>query len=607
MRNIYDINTKNNNRPFIENMKKEFDKLFHSVSDLDLCVISDFPSVTDSLKTIDYMIFIDIPQRKGNYYRCCDEEGKWIYLYNLVIAIEKLEDTCVTKVENDHLYNNDEGAFDYKGYLEKMESEFNEFAKNAIKEKYFNCSYVKWIKSSSKPLQNESIICNKGLNVKELIGWVCKKQCHEHTFQGTQETRKMVRCWSKDIDLKNIVEKLLDTANEQTQIGILTKKKIDQITKKVKLVESIKQSQDKLCIITGKAGSGKTLALLRIMQATVCERHHVRFLTFNHSLVYDIKYCLRNLAPNDSMLASIETLHHFFYSLYKKLRISNLFTDQRVKELLEVCQEKVDKAEDLIKEYGELPWSIKDFLGKFATDINEVDEKEIRRYVEYRIRNRSKSAEDVKKRYLNKIKKMLEHEQSSMYFLQDYYKVLETIYMILTQTKEFYEKYNVKNRYEWLLKFNKTDKIDKNEMLSYEVFSDLFKRNINNVANWSNMIIVDEAQDCHLYEKLILYHLKEAQSLIISSGGKDQLIRTSKETNWKVMFGNSIAFEEFKLGNRSFRQKESIIKFINSFLAFYNLSTPIQSGIQEAKGTGNVILDIRPDGELSNLSDTITN
>ena len=133
---------------------------------------------------------------------------------------------------------------------------------------------------------------------------------------------KLINCFhlsENNLSLSELANQLIEKANEQTSVGILTKKKIDKITKSAKNTEKIQALQgEKLCLVTGKAGSGKTLALMRALYGIVSQNEHARFLTYNNLLAIDIKQYIRNIGGINSKNATIETLHKFFYNLSKK-------------------------------------------------------------------------------------------------------------------------------------------------------------------------------------------------------------------------------------------------------------------------------------------------
>lgn len=102
--------------------------------------------------------------------------------------------------------------------------------------------------------------------------------------------------------------------------GQLTRKKIEQITSKILGEQQYaKAIGEKLIVISGRAGTGKTIKLLKIacdLAINIGARSLI--LTYNHALVSDIK---RTLAlaeiPDgvDTYTVNITTLHKFIYEL----------------------------------------------------------------------------------------------------------------------------------------------------------------------------------------------------------------------------------------------------------------------------------------------------
>lgn len=393
-------------------------------------------------------------------------------------------------------------------------------------------------------------------------------------------------------------------------MGILTKKKIDNITKSVKNTEKIQASQgEKLCLVTGKAGSGKTLALMRALYGIVSQNEHVRFLTYNNLLAIDIKQYIRNIGGINSKNAAIETLHKFFYKLSKKMHVSSLLENDRIQEILDVLNERIKIAEDILYAYkesfGELPYfgigESKDidkenkFIEKVIriNNIESSDKYEVENYIRYILGHSDINLEENKKNYIEFTKSELQKELGHNVFINDYNKVLETMYLMLDNTKEFVEKFNIKNRRVFLSTIkeseNKGDIKDNEDIIEN---LDNFIKKSSRVSKWSHSIIIDEGQDCNIYEKLIIMKLRGSENLIVASGGKDQLIRKSQEIDWRVAAGTPIPYEEIKLGRKCYRLKGNIVRFVNEFNSYYSLTDPINV-IEELNNKGNVIIDFR--------------
>ena len=340
--------------------------------------------------------------------------------------------------------------------------------------------------------------------------------------------------------------------------------------------------------------------LTRVFNNVVSSGHHCRFLTFNHLLVFDLKHCLCRMPVFRNTNAYIHTLHYFFYHFSKKMGIHSLFTEKRLNELMDVCTQRIDIANKYIQLYEEETgeWPTKAiFWEKYKDRIDPGDITEIAKYLSFGdINNYSiDSLLKIRESYLQQRKRLLENELGNEMFLADYNKVLETLYLMLDNPREFYEKYSIRSRRELLNLLSKIDKVSNEEHKTeyeYEEFKQDVQNTIMHTKWWSNTVLIDEAQDCNNYEKLILMKVYGAENIVITSGGKDQLIRTSLETNWIVALNKTIPFLKIPLGSRSYRQKANIVNFVNSFGDFYKISSPINSA-NESKGLGRVIIDVR--------------
>ena len=117
------------------------------------------------------------------------------------------------------------------------------------------------------------------------------------------------------------VDRIFDLfQNVKDGSGELTRKKIEKITSQILNDQQYaKAIGDKLIIISGRAGTGKTIKLLSIAcDLAVQQGARSLILTYNHALVSDIK---RTLAlaeiPDgiDDYTVNISTLHKFFYEI----------------------------------------------------------------------------------------------------------------------------------------------------------------------------------------------------------------------------------------------------------------------------------------------------
>lgn len=193
------------------------------------------------------------------------------------------------------------------------------------------------------------------------------------------------------------VDKIFDLFTKVKQgTGDLTRKKIEHITKGILKDQKYAQAiGEKLIIVSGRAGTGKTIKLLTIA-CDLAEKQGARslILTYNHALVSDIK---RTLAlaeiPDDvdDYSVNITTLHKFFYDVLlgfeigtirtknDKLYIPNYLTNYH--NLLEELYEYVEnnligevEIENLMKtRHQQVAWDF--VLIDEAQDWDEIEKK----------------------------------------------------------------------------------------------------------------------------------------------------------------------------------------------------------------------------------------
>ncbi|OGF04719.1 MAG: hypothetical protein A2502_00495 [Candidatus Edwardsbacteria bacterium RifOxyC12_full_54_24] len=119
----------------------------------------------------------------------------------------------------------------------------------------------------------------------------------------------------------NICDALELFTHVRQAIGDLTRKKIEKISER--LIKDQKYIEDwgrnKLLVVSGRAGTGKTVKLLRLSY-DLARNHGKRclILTYNLALVSDIKRTLAHMRMPDDIdtySVDIQTLHKFFYEL----------------------------------------------------------------------------------------------------------------------------------------------------------------------------------------------------------------------------------------------------------------------------------------------------
>ncbi|MEQ6168675.1 AAA family ATPase [Ekhidna sp. MALMAid0563] len=173
---------------------------------------------------------------------------------------------------------------------------------------------------------------------------------------------------NQEMDL-NEIDKIFDLFEKvRDGSGDLTRKKVARITSKILSEQKYaKAIGDKLVIISGRAGTGKTIKLLSIA-CDLATQQGARslILTYNHALVSDIK---RTLAlaeiPDgiDDYTVNISTLHKFFYELVIGFEIS---------EEIQTSKNNKKYLLDFVSNYEGYLTTLKEYL-----DLNLIGESEI--------------------------------------------------------------------------------------------------------------------------------------------------------------------------------------------------------------------------------------
>lgn len=655
MVNFSHINCPNERRECIQKFERLLSDIFRYTKKVNAHVLYNFISPTNRLGEYDFILFIDIPYEKGNYYRVLNK----IYLNTLAIAVRRFDEPEVIDADDECFYTVD-GSWEYRAEIESDRQALRSYVYDNIPNvKHFDISMVYLVNAPNSPkqFQNDYLYFNKDINLGKIIS-----DAIIHTQNKNGVAANCISYQSKETsnDWSDFISRFIDIAEEHTQQGILTKKKVNQITKKKtsRLMEQANQALGKkLCIIRGKAGTGKTLALLRIMYDQVrngvdAPKHNCRLLTFNNMLVMDLRMIMKSIGEFTPTKASISSLHKFFYDIYKVSPVRYLHMDgKKIDAILNLCMERTMRFNFLMQtlsvekrasNVNELINHLDSEIIKKDSRIKKEDREECKEYKKYLLERKDDLVLSELFTYAldyvdYKRKTFLEnyHRQE---FLNGYNVILEELYLVFHNLEEFINKYKMKMAYsaaemnneEFRKKYQEIynqflDDSEQQLRKEYGLFDTLiptFMQNLENAANemadefsrkskdeqketflaslkkirrkvnWSKYILVDEAQDCQVNEKALLLELNGSDNTVIATGGRDQLIRTAQENDWSKLFGKQLDSEKITLKSVSYRQKENIILFLNAFAEAFDLETRLTVP-DETKNTGRVILDCR--------------
>ena len=218
---------------------------------------------------------------------------------------------------------------------EKQKYSLKNFFKDRLKVVPYICNFI-WFRNvaweSLKDLigKNENALTKHNLlpstfSFPFLIQLACVQRAPFNPFEKDKKQLKGYASFSslkrnEDFDYDQM-ESIFDLFEKvKTGMGFLTRRKIEQITSKLLSKQDYAQAiGTKLVVIAGRAGTGKTIKLLRV----ACDLAFTKgarslILTYNHALVSDIKRTLALVEIPDGVdeyTVSISTLHKFFYEL----------------------------------------------------------------------------------------------------------------------------------------------------------------------------------------------------------------------------------------------------------------------------------------------------
>ena len=113
MVNFSPINCPNERREYNQKFKELLNEIFRYTRKVNAHVIYNFLSPTNKLGEFDFILFIDIPYERGNYYRTTNK----VYLNTLAIAVRKFDEAEIIDADNEYFYT-EEGSWEYLSEIE---------------------------------------------------------------------------------------------------------------------------------------------------------------------------------------------------------------------------------------------------------------------------------------------------------------------------------------------------------------------------------------------------------------------------------------------------------------------------------------------------------
>ncbi|MEP0599462.1 UvrD-helicase domain-containing protein, partial [Nonlabens ulvanivorans] len=562
-------------------------KLQSTCKEAEIIVLNKFPVAVSAQATIDFIVLLKIPDVHNSWYRIKGDDG-WMYVKNQIIAvtiIDEFEDNPITIDGNtlevqDAYYNYQEDAMKLKWGLTNYLAE-----KCGLVRKYITIHPLIWMKNKHLNIEFENILIGNEFTY-EAIERVIKKNYY-FKYAGYKEWQTSELIFEQHIRL------IYEQASKDSQEGYVTKKKIDRIQRKFGKIQDKANTLigELLVEVKGKAGTGKTSELLKWMLQNSLQKNKGVFLTYNHLLVNDIALQINSFSQRlgDSVKkasTTTYTIHGYFYNVAKKLGVLLLMTEQRINELTSILDERWVKIEEFLnKERAKNNTSFAKLIMLIQNDnsIEEGVKREAILFFKFMdhikfLPDQNTTSKHFKSFRDNKVERLANLESSNV-FLKDYVEVLRRIRQATSDLDGFLNDMDVASKYDLLqialdLKPKILDK-DKSGKIDFDKLRTRYKKSISGFRA-NRIAYIDEAQDCHPFERDIFYNLFGSNNCVIANGDKEQLIRYSQLCDWHISQNQKIDVHVFNKTSKSYRMKPAIAALANHIAKSFNIDLNIE-------------------------------
>jgi len=451
-----------------------------SCKEAEVFILNRFPIAVTAQATIDFIILLNIPNVHQSWYRLSDGDN-WNYIKNQIIAVSVIEDYENCKIAlNGNTLETDNENLSFQDEASKIKWGLTNYLseKCGLDRKHITINPLIWLKNSRIEMFQDNVLIGNKLTYKSIENVISKN--YYFKWAGYIDWHK------SDILFEQQIKNIFEQASKDSKDGFITKKKIDRIQRKfgVKQEEAHKLIGEKLVEVTGKAGTGKTAELLKWMLKNSLQKTKGVFLTYNHLLVYDIANQINSFSNRleiniKKASTTSYTIHGYFYNVAKKLGVLLLMTEERIKELtllldnrwhnIEMFFNDQRKPNDTslawLKMRVQTFWKVDEGLKREA--ILFIQHIENQRYLP----NKEDTIILFKKYRDNKVEKLANLESSNVY-LKDYVEVLNRIRQATSDLDGFLKDLDVASKYDLLhVALDLTPKIlekDKSGRINFE-------------------------------------------------------------------------------------------------------------------------------------------
>ncbi|MCP1301485.1 DUF2075 domain-containing protein [Chryseobacterium sp. S0630] len=563
----------------------------------NIIIFNNFPLAITPKTNIDLIIFIktDSVGSKKSPYNFFGKDFR-----NIIIPIKIANERFAYEDIHDELL-----IEMFEGDAEMLNNSFRTFLQNRCDFKVVMVEPVIFVQSD-KPHFLKNIILNNNLDFHTII---------EYLKNRNYSLYSSYRNWySSSFDTFSYdIKRVFDQASKDSNYGYLTKKKLNYIVRKRKSSDYILEHVGtKTIIIEGRAGTGKTMELINIASMIMESGNNVLFLSYNTLLVNDVAKILKhrhNALLNERTKnrditnfekigeISVNTIHFYLFHLVKSLGVSLIINFDRMQKLLNTLKERTEIVGQFINNninpaIGFDAENLKTLIQNDLTLSKDLKEAGIL-LLNFLIKKNYDPKFPLSKNiqfFIENRKKILISNFQKEVFVSDYHNILKETLKVLKQTDQFYDDFNIANKGEYLKDHFSLDN-ENQKYFSRQTFNLKISNRIRSRLR-GRKIFIDEAHDCTKIERDILMTVFGYNNFTVSSGGKEQLIRTGEVLDWDVCVGKKHPTEKFSKNNRTYRMKSNIVHLVNFIAKRFNIAINLIPDSEE--DSGKLTLDLRP-------------
>jgi hypothetical protein len=541
----------------------------------EVLILNKFPVAISAQAPLDIVIFLKVKPMQGckPIIKTADDH---VFISNLIIAVSIVDDynLCEITHEDGDIVVNDtfldivDDAVKLKWGLTNYLGEACAMERDKI-----TVHPVVWVKNQNAKFTQENLI------VAPLLEFGLIKQCIALNsylrYPGYLD-------WNNG-DLYNYnIRMIFDKASMDSELGFFTKQKVERFGKSFdKAPQTAYDNIGTVLVkVNGKAGTGKSSDLLKMMLRKSLNGVKGTFWTYNHLLVFDISrqlisYNNSNVKGEKKATTTAYTIHQFMYRLAKRLGILMLMSQSRMEELVNILDTRYEIIEKYLQHivYREPGINLYRLKGIVQNDnILQVGvKKEIIGLIKFHEAKKmlpdSMALAAWIAAYKNFKAGKLRESINQEIFLMDYHHVLKNILKAIKNTDQFFSDFDIENKFSILaipmnLKADKILESDGSGRIDKTKLKQRYEKSIKSLRA-SRILYIDEAQDCDSLEKEIAFAVFGSNNIVIASGGKEQLIRYSELCDWDVSSGMRVPSYSYNKRQKSFRMKPAIVALAN--------------------------------------------